>query len=92
MDTILLNCLAVLTYIHPTIIKIIEIGITTAPNKGIMVMITIVFPMKSNDKEMRSLMLSGSIESQTLISVENLFMILPKGVVSKKDNGHFMIR
>ena len=92
MDTILLSCLAVLTYIHPTNTKIIEKGIITAPNKGMTVMITIVFPMKSNDREMRSLMLSGSIESQTLISVENLFIIRPKGVVSKKDNGHFMIR
>ena len=92
MDTILLNCLAVLTYIHPINIKIIEKGMMTAPKKGMIIRITIVFPMKSSDREMRSLMLSGSMESQTLMSAENLFMILPKGVVSKKDNGHFMIR
>ena len=62
-------------------------GKTIAANMGMTVIMITAVPMKWKDKFMRVRIVPGNVWSQELTSLENLLIILPIGVVSKKDMG-----
>ena len=62
-------------------------GMMTTKNIGIAVKITTTVPRTLVDMLNKSLMFIGIWVSTMSTSLENLFRILPRGVVSKKDIG-----
>lgn len=97
-DSSLFSCLDVLTYIFCIIKKINNAGTNSTIIKGKTVMIDTIVPTKLAKVLSQDLMLLGRVASHTSTSFENLFTILPRGVVSKKghrtlhnSNQHFFV-